>query len=78
MAKKEQKPEPLSYDEALKESETTLEKIETGNLGVDELANEVARVTSLLKICRDRLYRTEEKIGRILDESESEQKQPGT
>jgi len=73
MAKKDQKLEQLSYDEALKEIETTLEKIETGNLGVDELADEVARVTSLLKSCRDRLYRTEEKIGKILDESEPEQ-----
>jgi exodeoxyribonuclease VII small subunit len=73
MAKKDQKLEQLSYDEALKEIETTLEKIETGNLGVDELADEVARVTALLKSCRDRLYRTEEKIGKILDESEPEQ-----
>jgi exodeoxyribonuclease VII small subunit len=61
--------DPLSYDEALKEIESTLEKIETGSLGVDELADEVARVTMLLKSCRDRLYRTEEKIGKILDES---------
>ena len=73
MAKKEQKLEQLGYDEALNEIETTLEKIETGNLGVDELADEVARVTTLLKSCRDRLYRTEEKIGKILDESEQEQ-----
>ena len=73
MAKKDHKLEQLSYDEALKEIETTLEKIETGNLGVDELADEVARVTALLKSCRDRLYRTEEKIGKILDESEPEQ-----
>ena len=68
----------LSYDEALKEIESTLEKIETGSLGVDELAEEVARVTGLLKVCRDRLYRTEEKIGKILDESgpEKESQEP--
>lgn len=68
MAKQKKNLEQLSYDEALKEIETTLEKIETGSLGVDELAGEVTRVTKLLKSCRDRLYRTEEKIGKILDE----------
>jgi exodeoxyribonuclease VII small subunit len=58
----------ISYDDALKEIEDTLEKIETGNLGVDELADQVARVTGLLKECRQRLNDTEKKIGRILDE----------
>ncbi len=72
MAKQKATTEEFSYEEALKEIETTLEKIEAGSLGVDELAQEVARVTTLLRSCRDRLYHTEEKIGKILEEPERE------
>lgn len=61
--------EKISYDDAVKEIETTLEKIEAGDLGVDELAEKVGRVTELLKICRDRLHKTEEQIDKILDQS---------
>lgn len=55
------------YDDAVREIESTLEKIEAGDLGVDELAEKVKRVTELLKICRDRLHKTEEQISKILD-----------
>ena len=60
--------EKISYDAALSEIEEILGHIEQGDLGVDELAEKVARVTTLLKICRDRLYKTEEQINKILDE----------
>lgn len=56
----------ISFDGAVKEIETILEKIEGGDLGVDELAEKVSRVTELLKTCRDRLYKTEEQIDKIL------------
>lgn len=59
--------EKLSYDNAVKEIESILEKIEAGDMGVDELAEKVSRVTELLKLCRDRLYNTEEKINAILN-----------
>lgn len=62
--------EKISYDEAIREIETTLEQIENGALGVDELAEKVARVTGLLNLCRERLYQTEAKIEKILDESD--------
>jgi exodeoxyribonuclease VII small subunit len=61
--------EKISYDDAVQEIELILGKIEGGDLGVDELAEKVDRVTKLLKICRDRLHKTEEQIGRILEES---------
>lgn len=60
--------EKISYAEALSEIEVTLQKIEEGQLDVDELAEKVSRVTDLLKLCRDRLHKTEKQIGKILDE----------
>ena len=59
--------EKISYDDAVKEIEATLGKIEAGDMGVDELAEKVGRVTELLKLCRDRLYKTEENIDKILN-----------
>ena len=61
--------EKISYEDAVKEIESILEKIESGNLGVDELADKVGRVTELLKTCRDRLQKTEEQIDQILGKS---------
>lgn len=65
--------EKISYDEAVKEIESTLETIESGSLGVDELSDKVKRITMLLKVCRERLYKTEQEIGRIIEESEKGQ-----
>jgi exodeoxyribonuclease VII small subunit len=61
--------EKITYDKAITEIESILEKIEGGEMGVDELADKVARVSQLLKSCRDRLYKTEEQIDKILGES---------
>ena len=61
--------EKTSYDDAVREIEIILEKIEGGDLGVDELAEKVQRVSELLKLCRDRLHKTETQIDKILDES---------
>lgn len=60
--------EKINYDAAVGEIEEILEKIEEGDLGVDELAEKVNRVTLLLKICRDRLLATEAQINKILDD----------
>ncbi len=60
--------EKISYNEAVSEIETILQKIEEGKLDVDELTEKVSRVTDLLKICRDKLYLTEKQVGKILDE----------
>ncbi|MCK4745710.1 MAG: exodeoxyribonuclease VII small subunit [Bacteroidales bacterium] len=61
--------EKISYDTAVKEIESILALIEGGDLGVDELAEKVSRVTLLLKTCRDRLYKSEEQIDKILGDS---------
>ena len=59
--------EKINYDASVAEIEEILEKIEEGDLGVDELAEKVERVSKLLKLCRDRLQSTEEQINKILD-----------
>ena len=59
--------EKPSYSEAIAEIEEILVKIEQGDLDVDELTKSVKRVTNLLNLCKNKLRKTEEEIGKILD-----------
>jgi len=65
MGKKE-----ISYSDAITEIEQTLQKIENEELDVDDLASKVKRISSLLKICKDKLNSTEEEVDKILGQME--------
>ena len=65
MAKKK-----ISYKEAIFEIEEILEKIENEELDVDELSEKVKRVSLLIKTCKDKLYKTETEVEKILKEME--------
>ena len=58
------------YREAMAEIEDILEKIENEELDVDELAEKVKRVSTLLKFCKDKLTKTNEQVEQILKEME--------
>ncbi len=60
----------VSYNEAMTEIEEILEKIENEELGVDELAEKVKRVSVLLKICKDKLHKTNKQVEQVLKEME--------
>lgn len=62
MAKKEK-----SYNEAISELEKILDKIESGDLEVDVLGDEIKKASQLLKFCKDKLYKTDAEIKKILD-----------
>jgi len=60
MSKKE-----FSFNEAVKEIERILQTIETGNLDVDKLSEEVKKASELIKQCQKKLRSTEEEINSI-------------
>jgi exodeoxyribonuclease VII small subunit len=60
----------VTYNEAMAEVEEILDKIENEELDVDELAEKVKRVSVLLKICKDKLLKTNEQVEQILKEME--------
>lgn len=64
--------EEISYKAAVAEIEEILGKIEEGELDVDELTVNVKRVTELLKICKDKLRKTESEVTRILSEEDED------
>jgi len=65
MAKKEK-----SYNDAIRELQDILEKIESGDLDVDVLTEEIKRASALLKFCKDKLYKADEEIKKVLDNLE--------
>lgn len=56
-----------TYGEAIAEIEEILEKIESGELDVDELTDKVKRVASLLDICKKKLRTTEAEIQKVIE-----------
>ncbi len=61
MAKKK-----ITYNEAMQEIEQVIAEIENDELDVDILAKKVKRVATLIDICKDKLYKTEQEVEDIL------------
>lgn len=59
-----------TYGEAMKELQAIMNRIENEELDVDILMEEVKRATVLIKFCKDKLYKTNEEIQKILDKIE--------
>ncbi|WP_321287989.1 exodeoxyribonuclease VII small subunit [uncultured Sunxiuqinia sp.] len=60
-----------TYQEAVNEIDEILEKIENEELDVDELSTKVKRVSTLIKLCKDKLHKTETEVENILKEMEA-------
>lgn len=60
----------IKYQDAINQIEEILAKIENKELDVDELAENVKKVSSLINICKDKLHKTEKEVEQILDEME--------
>ncbi|MBQ9672901.1 MAG: exodeoxyribonuclease VII small subunit [Prevotella sp.] len=60
----------MKYEEALRQLETIVSKMEQGEYDVDELAEQLKTAQKLIKLCRDKLTKTDAEIKKILDKSE--------
>jgi exodeoxyribonuclease VII small subunit len=60
----------ISYREATNEIEAILEKIENGETDIDALSKEIERAASLLQICKERLFRTEQEVESIIRQTQ--------
>lgn len=60
----------ISYDEAVKVLEQISREMESGEIGIDEVAEKLKVAQQLLKFCRTRLTGVEEEIGKILGEGQ--------
>ncbi len=62
-----------TYNEAITEIEEILQKIESGELDVDELTEKVKRVACLLETCKKKLRTTESEIQKVIDGLEKDE-----
>ena len=54
--------ETLKYEEAMTRLENIVADMENGNLDIDSLCEKVKTAQKLIKMCRDKLTRTDEEI----------------
>lgn len=56
----------MKYEEALKELEQIVSRMENNEVGIDEMTTQLKRAKQLIKLCRDRLTKTDEEIKKML------------
>ena len=59
-----------TYNEAVEKLRMIVEEIEKGELDVDVLSEKVKEATRLIKLCKEKLYKTDEEVKKILEELE--------
>ncbi len=57
-----------TYEEMMVRLEELVSSMENNELGMDQLCDALEEVKSLLAQCRERLYKTEENVKKILEE----------
>ena len=65
MAKQEMK-----YEEAVGQLEAIVRRMETGELDLDSLAEELKKAQKLIKMCKDKLTQTDEEIKKMLEKED--------
>jgi exodeoxyribonuclease VII small subunit len=60
------KKQELNYHESVREIETILAKIENGETDIDDLVGEIKKAAALLQSCREKLFHTEQEVGKII------------
>lgn len=63
MAKKE-----IKYEEAVALLEEIVDKMENDELDIDQLSEQLKRAKELVKLCKDKLTKTDEEIKKLLSE----------
>ncbi len=60
--------EKINYEEAIEELEQIVSDIENEGISVDELSEKVKRAAKLIRLCKTKLYKTEEEVNKVLQE----------
>ena len=58
----------IKYEAALAELQTIVNKMENDELDVDQMSEQLKRAQELIKLCNDKLTKTDEEIKKILAE----------
>lgn len=64
--------ENMRYSEAVARLEEIMAKVQSGRIDIDELAGLLKEAQELVKFCRNKLYKVDEEVKALLDESTGE------
>ena len=56
-----------NYEEAVSQLEEIVKKMEGGELDIDMMSTELKNAQQLIKLCKDKLTKTDEEIKKILE-----------
>ena len=65
MTSKKAKPEPPTFEASIAEVESIIERIESGEMGLEEQIEQYAKGADLLKRCREVLEKCEQRVEEI-------------
>lgn len=57
-----------NYTEAFNELQDIVSEMENSEIGIDLLDTKIKRAAELLKICKDKIYKTEKSVKDVLEE----------
>ena len=60
--------EEIKYEKAVSELEEIVDKMERDELDIDQLSEQLKRAKVLVKLCKDKLTKTDEEIKKLLSE----------
>lgn len=60
----------MNYTEAFEELQQIVKQMEHADISVDDLAEKIERAGVLIKICKEKLTKTEEEISKITEKFE--------
>lgn len=58
----------MKYEKAVSELEEIVDKMERDELDIDQLSEQLKRAKVLVKLCKDKLSKTDEEIKKLLSE----------
>lgn len=58
----------MKYEEALRQLEDIVEKMENDELDIDQLSDQLKKAKKLVKLCKDKLTKTDAEIRKLLSE----------
>ncbi len=61
----------VKYGKAIKRLDEILQKIESEEIDVDELADRVKEAVQLIKVCKDKIEKAEIEVTRVVEDFES-------
>lgn len=63
----------ITYEQAMKRLEEIVDRIDRNESDLDSLTEQLKEAQTLIKFCRDKLYKTDEEIKKMLEEKETEE-----